>query len=158
MVKMTARIEKFWLKVAAKNDTDCREWQGCKVSGYGRLFWHGRRTYAHRVAYELTHGSIPPGRYLYQVLHTCDNSPCCEPSHLYLGTPADNMRDRDMRGRNGHKGKAHVGKDHAPRWDSKGRRCLTCAARSARGYHWGHRPQSLARMKEYYYRAQARPK
>jgi hypothetical protein len=52
----------------------------------------------HRVAYEAAFGSIPDGM---NVLHTCDNPPCCEPEHLWLGTDADNAADRKKKGRNG---------------------------------------------------------
>src|SRR5688572_27215265 len=43
---------------------------------------------AHRVAYELVNGAIPRGLH---VLHTCENSRCCNPSHLHLGTHAENI-------------------------------------------------------------------
>ena len=153
MAKMTAqsRALRFWARVGPENGRGCREWLGYRAAGYGQLNWQGVHTYAHRVAYELTHGPIPPGRYLYQVLHTCDNPACCQPTHLYLGTPADNMRDRDTRGRHGSRPR-HQLKDHKPRYGSKNQRCLTCAAESARRYHHRNRDAVLARMRTYYRR------
>lgn len=51
---------------------------------------------AHNVAYELYKGEIPEGQ---RVLHTCDNPLCVNPTHLFLGTQIDNIKDRDMKGR-----------------------------------------------------------
>jgi hypothetical protein len=51
---------------------------------------------AHRVAWTLANGPIPAGMH---VLHTCDNPPCCNPGHLWLGTQADNMADMARKGR-----------------------------------------------------------
>jgi hypothetical protein len=44
----------------------------------------------------ITHGDIPPGLF---VLHRCDNPPCCNPDHLFLGTDQDNVRDAKRKGR-----------------------------------------------------------
>lgn len=50
----------------------------------------------HQVAWILTNGPIPPGM---GVLHRCDNQPCCNPSHLFIGTQADNVADMVAKGR-----------------------------------------------------------
>jgi hypothetical protein len=77
----------------------CLEWTGSRLPrGYGHLKAAGKDRYAHRLTWELAHGPIPDGMY---VCHTCDNPPCCEITHLWLGTPTDNAADRDAKGRNG---------------------------------------------------------
>ena len=66
--------------------------------GYGHIGGEIRRTLmAHRVSWELHYG--PPGAFL--VCHRCDNPSCVNPEHLFLGTDADNARDRDSKGRLG---------------------------------------------------------
>lgn len=80
-----------------RNDlTGCIEWTGHLVTGYGQYRYRGRDTYAHRVAYERAFGPIPKGLL---VLHRCDNPCCCNPDHLFLGTHADNMKDKTSKGR-----------------------------------------------------------
>jgi hypothetical protein len=76
----------------------CWTWTGGQSgTGYGYLYWRGRRQYAHRVAWELANGQpIPPGML---VRHHCDNPLCCRPSHLALGRQSDNSRDMALRGR-----------------------------------------------------------
>lgn len=67
----------------------------------GRVMGHYGRVagqLAHRWRWEQAFGPIPAGL---SVLHHCDNPPCIELDHLYLGTDADNAHDRDARGRNG---------------------------------------------------------
>lgn len=88
--------ERFWPKVRRAGDDDCWLWSGSLMTrGYGQFFWNGRPDGAHRVAWILTHGSIPDGLF---VLHRCDVRPCCNPAHLFLGTHKHNMEDAQAKG------------------------------------------------------------
>jgi len=102
---MAATRRRFWVYVDKSGGPNaCWIWTGSRLpTGYGRISFRGKADYATRVVWELTHGPIPPGLH---VLHRCDNPPCCNPAHLWLGTPAENMHDRDAKGRNGTLGKA----------------------------------------------------
>ena len=66
---------------------------------YGRIWYGGAMEYAHRMSWVIRNGPIPDGKY---VLHRCDNPPCVNPDHLFLGTQLDNIQDRHDKGRNGH--------------------------------------------------------
>lgn len=74
----------------------CWEWQGARNSkGYGQV-WNGKATvYCHRIMSGAAKGEL--------VLHSCDNTVCCNPKHLSLGTPKENSQDMVNKGRS-HKG------------------------------------------------------
>lgn len=89
---------RFWSKVDVRGVGDCWEWQAAinKSNGYGQFYNNKKNETASRVAWALVNGPIPEGM---MVLHTCDNPPCVNPRHLYLGTASDNAKDMMDRGR-----------------------------------------------------------
>ena len=98
-------MRRFEDKFIPEPNTGCWLWtESCMKSGYG-AFGIGRVTkYAHRIAYELYIGPIQTG---FSVLHRCDVRSCVNPSHLFVGTHADNMVDMTRKGRS-QRGEKHA--------------------------------------------------
>lgn len=89
--------EWFMSRVTVDPLSGCFNWRfGKSDFGYGRLFYKGKDSKAHRVAYELCAESFDE---TLQVLHSCDNPACCNPAHLFQGTQKDNMLDMRCKGR-----------------------------------------------------------
>ena len=97
--------ERFWSKVSIdfENVENCLEWTGKsrKRGGYGRFFLiredlGKKNVSSNRMVWELVFGEIPDGM---MVCHKCDNPPCCNPSHLFLGTAYENYHDAVKKGR-----------------------------------------------------------
>ena len=78
----------------------CRLWTGSKYhDGYGRMSYEGKWQRVHRLAWRAWRGPIPIGL---NVLHRCDTPLCIKPSHLFVGTHADNVADKMRKGRHPH--------------------------------------------------------
>lgn len=140
--------ERLWRKVVRGQPDTCWLWKGSRdKGGYGRIL-HGKRIdSAHRVAWTVTNGPVPDGLW---VLHRCDNPACVNPSHLFLGTRTDNVRDMFVKGRGN---SANARKTHCPKgheYDAKNtgyaksgaRRCRACD----RAQH--STPECLARKRQ----------
>lgn len=101
-------------RLAARTERvgDCLVWTGCRDrDGYGWITINYEQLYVHRVAWALKHGPIPDGM---QVLHACDNPPCLNTAHLFLGTNLDNIADKVAKGRsrNQNQNKTHCPAGH----------------------------------------------
>lgn len=95
---MQSHLEVLMSRVE-KLSSGCWVWTGpTNKKGYGRIGIRVKRAsrLAHRAAWLLMVGDIPPGIF---VCHHCDNPPCCNPAHLFLGTNKENKEDSKRKGR-----------------------------------------------------------
>ena len=90
--------DRFWSKVDIGGPDECWEWTAHRQrAGYGEFtVAKGEFHTASRVSLALSIGALPVGM---SACHSCDNPPCCNPAHLFLGTPADNTNDCIRKGR-----------------------------------------------------------
>jgi hypothetical protein len=140
-----------WIaRIKAKCEIDaagCWLWQGNKTSnGYGQTNYRGKNVIIHRRMYEITR-RITLARWIY-ACHTCDVKLCCNPDHLWAGTPQQNSLDSARKGRHQEQRKTHCPRGHEYTPENTYRRPVTSSKAGARNCRECNRIRMRKRWRE----------
>jgi len=140
--------ERFWSHLV-EAPSGCMEWtRATNPQGYGKVRINKQYFATHRLAWVLVNGPIPDGLF---VCHRCDNPPCCNVDHLFLGTMKDNMMDMVSKGRSWQQRKTHCPQGHEYAGENLyvmpagGRACRTCAREKNAAKYLKQRGETLTR-------------
>lgn len=136
-----------WSKVDIGAQDDCWPWNRSRnVWGYGYCQWRGKCSNASRAAYEAVNGPVGDGLV---VCHRCDNPACCNPSHLFAATQAENLADCRAKGRQRYRyGADHhrVGAKLTPERVLEARRLYSAGVTQTEiGRRWGVHSSTISR-------------
>ena len=150
--------DRFW-KLVSKGAA-CWNWTGTTRKGYGVFSLAGRRIAAHRFSWELHFGRIPgggSGAHGWCVCHRCDNPPCVRPSHLFLGSNAENQADKAAKGRCRRQNSPTCKHGHALtgenlRMYAGKRACIACNKQRSLHHYWSDPNKARAKKRAEYNR------
>lgn len=108
MIKSQQILDKFWDLVDVRGEGECWPWLGSRNPLYGQFYLPGKvKVLAHVFSLEIKlDRDLEEDE---QALHTCDNPPCCNPSHLFSGNQQSNIDDMALKGRGCFFGNATLG-------------------------------------------------
>lgn len=93
----TPAVDRFWSKVDRRGPDECWPWTGTRIStGYGQLWENGRHRPATHISVRISGREVPPKAV---VMHSCDNPPCVNPTHLVVADAVANSMDMVRKGR-----------------------------------------------------------